>query len=137
MKKVSRMQLANIIADDTLGGTFGSTQITSLAAYLLQERRTGDLAPLLRDVQHVWAERGTVEVLAYSAYELSAESRQGIEAEARQVYPHAKRIVITHKHDASAIGGVRLEFVDYRLDLSVAGELRKFKTLAVQGKDYR
>lgn len=134
--KTRRSQLANIIATDTLNDTFGPDQIKAFAAYLLEERRTGELAPLLRDVQRMWAERGTVEVVVYSAHELSADAHEEIRIKARRLYPRAERIVITPQHDASLIGGVRLEFADYQLDLSVAGDLRKFKTLAVQGKDY-
>jgi F-type H+-transporting ATPase subunit O len=135
--KTPRSLLARIIADKTLNSGYDADEIKSLAAYLLEEKRTGELAPLLRDVQRLWAAAGIVEVIAYSAHELSSDARHEIEAEARRVYPRAERIVLTSKHDPSVIGGVRLEFADYRLDLSVATELRKFKTLAVQGKDYR
>jgi F0F1-type ATP synthase delta subunit len=58
-----------------------------------------------------------------------------IETEAQSIYKDAKRIIITTKVDPEVVGGVRLAFVDYRLDLSVAGELKKFKTLATNGKD--
>lgn len=133
--KTPRRQIADIIATGTLNGSFGSRQVASLAAYLLDEGRTGEVESLVRDVRDIWARRGTVDAVVYSVRPLSTSARHAVEAEARRVYPDARRIIITPELDPSLIGGVRLELPGYRLDLSVAGELRKFKALAVQGKD--
>jgi F0F1-type ATP synthase delta subunit len=133
--RAPRKQLASVIAAKTLDGSFGSADVTSLAAYLLDEGRTGELSSLLRDVQKDWADRGIVEVVAYSAHELSAAVKTDLEAEVRKIFPHAARIIVTSKLDPSLIGGVRLEFTDHRLDLSTRGKLQKFKALAFQGKE--
>ena len=135
--KTSRTQLARIVADGMSDGSFDRQKAKELAAYLLEERRTGDVMPLLRDVQRLRTQAGVVEVVAYSAHELTKPMLDRIETEATRLYPHAKQVLVTHRRDTTLIGGIRLEFADYRLDLSVAGELRKFKTLAFQGKDYR
>ena len=134
--KAPRKQIAGVIADMSLAGqALTKVQATSLAAYLLETRRTGELDSLLRDVQSAWADQGYVEVIAASAHELSPQVVSDIEAEARRIYPDATRIVMTPKLDPAVVGGVQLSMVDYRLDLSVAGELKKFKLLAVHGKD--
>jgi F0F1-type ATP synthase delta subunit len=133
--KVPRKKIADIIARRALSKGFNKTQATSVAAYLLDEGRTGELDSLLRDVEEDWAEQGFVEVIATSAHELSAKVLQDIEVEVRKLYPNAKRIQVTPELDRSTVGGVRLVFANHRLDLSVASELQKFKTLAVQGKD--
>jgi F-type H+-transporting ATPase subunit delta len=133
--KTPRTDIASILASRTLQKGLGKAEIMSLAAYLLEEGRTGELDSLLRDVQADWAKDGVVEVIASSAHELSPQVIKDIEAEARSIYKDAKRIIITTKIDPEIVGGVRLAFVDYRLDLSVAGELKKFKTLATNGKD--
>lgn len=133
--KTPRKQIATIIAKQSLGKGLTKSQVQSLAAYLLEEGRTGDLSSLMREVQSVWADKGYVEVIAESAHELSPQVIRDIEAEARRIYPDAERIVVTPKLDPAMIGGVQLSIVDYRLDLSVAGELKKFKMLAVHGKD--
>ena len=133
--KTPRTDIAGIIARRTLRGGMSKAEITSLAAYLLEEGRTGELDSLLRDVQADWAKDGVVEVIASSAHELSPQVRKDIEAEARSIYRDAKRITVTSKLDPAVVGGVQLAFVDYRLDMSVAGELKKFKALATNGKD--
>lgn len=133
--KTPRTQIARVVAKQTLAHRFTHTDIQSLAAYLLQEGRTGELGSLLRDVQADWANRGHVEVIATSAHELSATAVREVKAEARKLFPNAKQISVTQKLDPTVVGGVQLQIVDYRLDLSVMGELQKFKMLAVQGKD--
>lgn len=134
--KTPRAQIARVIADGVLGGTFDRKDITSLAALLLGERRTGELSSLMRDVQHQMAERGVVEVVAISAHDLTADMNRRIETTVREVFPEAKPIYIIPQHDPSVVGGVKLEFSDHQIDLTVAGDIRKFKTLAIQGKDY-
>ena len=133
--KTSRLQLAGIIARRVLDRKFGTRDAVSLAAYLLEERRTGDVDSLLRDVQAVWAESGYVEVVATSAHELTPQVVRDIEAEARKIYPEAKRIAVTARLDPEVVGGVRLDFAGHQLDLSIAARLQQFKTLAVHGKD--
>ena len=133
--KTSRTQLAGIIGRRTLARQFGKAEVKSLAAYLLEEKRTGDVDSLLRDVQAVWAEHGFVEVVATSAHELSPQVVRDIEAEVRTIYPEAKRIAVAARLDPEVVGGVRLDFAGHQLDLSVAARLQQFKTLAVHGKD--
>ena len=133
--KTPRKQIASVIAKQSFGKGLTKSEVQSLAAYLLEEGRTGELGSLMREVQSAWADKGYVEVIAASAHELSPQVKRDIEAEARRMYPDAKRIVVTHQLDSEIIGGVQLSIIDYRLDLSVAGELKKFKMLAVHGKD--
>jgi F-type H+-transporting ATPase subunit delta len=133
--KTPRTQLATMIANKTLAGSFEGAEITSLAAYLLDEGRVSELGSLLRDVQKAWADRGVVEVVAYSAHALPANATSEIEALARRVYPNAKQIIVTPKLDPSLIGGVRLELADYQLDRTTKAKLQQFKTLAMSGKE--
>ena len=133
--KTPRKQIADILAKQSLGKGMTKAEVQSIAAYLLEEGRTGELSSLMREVQSAWADVGYVEVVAVSAHELSPQIIRDIEAEARRIYPDAKRIVVTPKLNPALVGGVQLSFVDYQLDLSVAGELKKFKMLAVHGKE--
>lgn len=133
--KASRMQIARVVAGNLLSGDFGDKDVTSLAAYLLNERRTGDLSSLMRDVRYEWARRGVIEVVATSAHELTDEIKKRIEEVVRRVFPDTQRIIIADRHDSQVIGGVKLQFSDHQIDLTVAGDIRKFKTLATQGKD--
>lgn len=130
MMKARRTRIARVVADKTLKSGVSKSFANELAAYLLAERRTGELASILRDVQSDWAEAGRVEVLAASAHPLTAAIKADITAQIRRMYPDAKQIIVTEVRDPEVIGGVRLNLADRQLDLSVEAKLNKFKQLA-------
>lgn len=105
-----------------------------LAAYLLQEHRAGELDSLLRDVMQYRADEGIVEVVAVSAFPLSDSVRSDIETEVRKLYPQASEVIISHRLDDSIIGGVRLEFANQQLDLSIRNKLNQLKQLTSRTK---
>lgn len=133
--KTPRSHLARIIAGRTLKSGLSKPMAQQLAAYLLEENRTGELASLIRDVQAEWAREGYVEVVAASAHELSPQVMKDIEAEARKVYPEAKTIRITPQLQPDLVGGVALTIIDHRLDLTTKAKLQQFKMMAVNGKE--
>lgn len=133
--KVSRARIADVIAEDSLKKGFNKDEARSIAAYLLDGKRTHELDSLLRDIRDTWAEHGFVEVTATCAHELSGEAREDVTAEVRKLYPNARKIEIVEVIDPSIVGGVRIEFANRQLDLSVQSDLNKFKTLAVNRKD--
>ncbi len=133
--KTPRTRIAGIIADRTLKGGLPKRLSREIAAYLLTERRVNELGPLLRDVQADWAEAGYVEVIASSAYPLSARVKADIVRQVKRLHPTAKRIIVTEVRDPEAIGGVRLDFAGQQLDLSIQTKLNKFKQLTMTGKD--
>ena len=107
---------------------------TRYAAYLLAEKRVGELESVLRDVQVDWAASGYVEVLASTAHPLTADVKKQIETKVKQLYPEARQIVVTTVADPAVIGGVRLSLANQQLDLSVEAKLNKFKQLTA-GKE--
>lgn len=132
--KTPRTRIAQVIADRTLKGGSDDKLVREVAAYILAERRVGELNSLMRDVQEDWAQAGQVEVIASSAYPLSPEVRRDIEAQVTSLYPNARRIIVTEVLDPDVIGGVRLRLANQQLDLSVEAKLNKFKQLTA-GKD--
>lgn len=133
--KAPRRQLAKFLADRTLKSGLSKQEATAVAAYLLEENRAQELPSIVRDVQAEWADAGYVEVLAASAHELSVEALKDIEAEARKLYPDAKKIHITTQLQPELVGGVKLTIIDHQLDLTTRGKLQQFKVLATNGKD--
>ena len=133
--KTPRTQLARIIADRTLKHGISKSDTKALAAYLLEERRVGDVASLVRDVRADWAQAGYIEVIAASAHELSPQVLKDIEAEARKAYPEAKTIHITQVLQPDLVGGVKLTIVDRQLDLTIRSKLQQFKMFATNGKE--
>lgn len=126
--KVSRQKLARIVARRWSAGAEAKLA-RETAAYLISERRVSELDSLLRDIEQYRADRGAVEVVAVSAFPVGAEVRTDIEAKIRRVYPDARQIMITERHDAAQIAGVRLELANQQLDLAVRSKLNRFKRL--------
>lgn len=134
--KAPRTRIARVVADKTLqGGKTGLPKrfVRELAAYLLSERRTGELSSIMRDIQADWAEAGRVEVIASSAHPLSAAVKADVVREMKRLYPSAKEIAVTEQRDPAVIGGVRLNLADRQLDLSIEAKLNKFKQLTAAG----
>lgn len=129
MAKLPRHELAAVLADKSLVGMGEKRFSREIAAYLLSEGRTGELDSLLRDIQQYRADHGIVEVLAVSAHELTDKVRRDIEVQVRELYPKAKKIIISPQHDPNVIGGIRLELANQQLDLSLRAKLNKFKQL--------
>lgn len=133
--KTPRSRIAGAIADRSLKKGFNKRYAREVAAYLLVNRRVGDLDSILRDVQADWAAAGYLEVIAASAHPLTAGLKAEIARRARVLYPSAKRVVVTEVNDPSVIGGVSLSLPGKQLDLSVEAKLNRFKQLTVAGKE--
>lgn len=134
MAKLQRHQLAAVLAQKSLGRINAVKFSDEIAAYLLSERRTGELDSLLRDIMQYRADHGIVEVLAVSAHKLTDKVRRDIEARVRELYPTAKQIIVTEVLDENVVGGVRLELANQQLDLSVRAKLNRFKQLTAAGR---
>lgn len=133
--KTPRHQIAAALAQRSLGSVNTAEFANEIAAYLLTARRTNELNSLLRDVSQYRADHGVVEVMALSAHPITKSVRTDIEQQVRALYPSAKTVIVTERHDATVVGGVRLEFANQQLDLSVRAKLNRFKQLTAQGKE--
>jgi F0F1-type ATP synthase delta subunit len=127
--KTSRLTLAEIIGAKSMKPTGQKRLSRETAAYLLGNSRTNELDSLLRDVWQYWAEHGYVEVIASSAFSLSAKVQADIRRQIRALYPQAKQIIITERRDPEVVGGVRLELPNQQLDLSLRAKLNEFRQL--------
>ena len=133
--KTPRHQIAAALAQRSLGSVNTAEFANEIAAYLLTARRTNELNSLLRDVSQYRADHGVVEVMALSAHPITKSVRTDIEQQVRALYPSAKTVIVTERHNATVVGGVRLEFANQQLDLSVRAKLNRFKQLTAQGKE--
>jgi F0F1-type ATP synthase delta subunit len=133
--KQPRTKIASTIAHASMKNGNSKSYSQQIAAYLLSERRTGELGSLMRDVQADWAKSGYVEIIANSAHKLSESIKADITSQIKQLYPDAKQIVITEVFKPDIIGGVRLNLADQQLDLSIETKLNRFKQLTTTGKD--
>jgi F0F1-type ATP synthase delta subunit len=129
MSKTPRHEIAKVLAERTLGRINAKNFSEEIAAYLVSEHRTADLEPLLRDVMQYRADHGIVEVIAVTAYPLTAGVRGDIEKRVKALSPGAKQIIISEELSSDVVGGLRLEFPNQQLDLSVRAKLSRFKQL--------
>jgi F0F1-type ATP synthase delta subunit len=131
--RIQRNRLADDVASKTHAGKSSKKLAQEVAAYLLENGQTSQLAPLMRDVWERWAELGRVEVVITSAREISPKVRADIKARVKQQYPKAKTIVLVDNIDPSVKGGVKLELPNSQLDLTIETKLNRFKQLATAG----
>jgi F0F1-type ATP synthase delta subunit len=134
--KLPRHQVAAAIAQRTLGMTDLKQLSAEVAAYLLTERRTGELDSLIRDIMQYRADHGIVEVVAVTAHPLTPAVQVDIQREIKLLYPGATQVIVTERPDVTVIGGVRLDLANQQLDLSVRNKLNRLKQLTAAGKDY-
>lgn len=133
MAKLPRHDIAKVLAERSLGRISAKSFSEQIAAYLLAERRTAELEPLLRDVMQYRADHGIVEVIAVSAHPLSADVRKDVERRVKAISPDAKQIIISEELQPNLVGGVRLELPNQQFDLSVRAKLSRFKQLTSTG----
>lgn len=120
--KLSRGELAEVLYG-LVKDTADHRQVAQdIAQYLVAERRTNELDTLLREVERLRFEReGIVEALATTARPLSETVKQLI----REAFGAKTRVV--EREDKNLVGGVYVQTLDKRLDLSVRGQLSKLK----------
>ena len=129
--KTPRHVIAAALAQRSL--SIGDSRLfgEEIAAYLLAEHRVGELDSILRDILQYRMDNGVVEVNVVSAFKLTDKIREDITTQVDAMYPGPRAIIISHRYDKSVMGGVRLEFANQQLDLSVRSKLNRLKQLTV------
>jgi F0F1-type ATP synthase delta subunit len=109
MSKVGRTVLTK-----TLAAQLSDPNIAEeIAAYLIAEKRTAELDSLVRDLAQYRADNeGIVEVEVVSAHPIDSTAKTQIKAKITTLYPSAKQIIITERHDPEVLGGIRLELAN-------------------------
>jgi F0F1-type ATP synthase delta subunit len=90
-----------------------------LAAYLVQNRRSGELDSIMREVMRQReTNNGTVEITATSAFKLNDATKKAI-----STLLGAENTIINEVINPEMLGGVRLETSEKQLDLTVRNRL--------------
>jgi F0F1-type ATP synthase delta subunit len=129
--KASISSIASIISSKTIGGIPPKNLSKDIAAYLLDEGRTGELSSLLRTVQEDWAQQGIVEATVSSAFSVNESVKKDIKTEIKKIYPNAKNINLIMEHDPSLVGGIKISTANDQMDISILSKLSKFKQLTL------
>jgi F0F1-type ATP synthase delta subunit len=122
MSSPSRKQLAEAVLK--LSQKYSQkTAASKLAAYLVRERRSGELDAIMREAVRLRQQRsGTEEVTLTSRYKLSEAQKKHLAG-----LFGSKKAVINEVINDDVVGGVRLESSDRLLDLTVRSRLNSLK----------
>lgn len=122
MSAPSRQQLAEAILK--LSSKVSEKKLTeTIAAYLVESRRTGELDAIMREVARLREKQDNVtEVTATSAFKLNDGARKAIKS-----LMAGKQLIINEVVDPELLGGVRLETSEELLDLTVRNRLNQLK----------
>jgi F0F1-type ATP synthase delta subunit len=130
MSKLPRKELARLLAERSQTSTTAQLSL-EIAAYLLTEKRTGELESILRDIMEYRAEQGVLEAKTTSAHALNDEIRQDIRDQLGKFYPNAKQFILDEELDEQVTAGVRLTMANQQFDATVRTKLNHFKQLAI------
>jgi len=121
----TRSELADVILK--LSDKQSGKRLTeSVAAYLVANRRTGELDAIMREVARLRQQRdGVTEVTATSAHKMNDQLRRQVKS-----ILDSKKLIINEVVDAEVLGGVRLETSEELLDLTVRNRLNQLKAAA-------
>jgi F0F1-type ATP synthase delta subunit len=133
--KQTRHHLAEVIADKTINTSNEKQLAKEIAAYLLDEKQTSSLDSLIRDIMQCRAEKGVVEATAVTVSGLPENVINDVRSLVKEHYPDAKEVIINQAKDDDVVGGLRLDFANEQLDMSVKAKLNKFKRLTAAGKE--
>jgi len=122
MAKVTIKQLATYAVDKIDQGAEMRDIATEIASVLLEERRTRDVAAVLRAIEKELAARGKVQVTVTSVHEVSEAVKMQLASLLGVENPVFDQVI-----DKSVIGGVKAQAGEKQIDLTARARLNKFK----------
>lgn len=123
MATVTRKDIARAVAAQLESGKSTQKVAKSLAQYLIEERRSGELEAIMRDVQALRHESVDIlEANVTSAFPLTAQTK----AQIAKLLP-AKQVIMNEQIDPDVIGGVRIEAGSTLIDATIKRQLEQVK----------
>jgi F0F1-type ATP synthase delta subunit len=126
--------IARAVLAEIENGTHTDTVASSLAAYLIEEKKVGDLGAITREIERLLLkDRNKLYVHVTTAHAID----ESVMATVRQTFTNtsnAKEVIIEHTINPDVIGGVRCETAEQRLDLTVRRQLQRLKSVRRTGE---
>lgn len=123
MTSATRKDIARAVAAQLDAGKKSHLIAKELAQYLIEERRSGELEAIMRDVQALRHESADVlEADVTSAFPLTAQTK----AQIAKLLP-AQKVIMNEHIDPSVLGGVRVEAGGTLLDATIRKQLNLVK----------
>ena len=127
MTRLSRRSIAEYIATGLIKGDSKKDLFDSLAAFLIDTRRTKELDLIVKDIEYYLAENGVVRTTIVSANELSAETKKALEAFVKKE-THATQVSLSSMVEPAVLGGVKISIPGREVDQTIARQLTVLKT---------
>jgi len=123
VSRISTNELAVYAVEQLESGSDIKYLSSSIAAFLMEERRSRDMPVVLRAIDEELARRGASQVMITSAHAVSEQTMKQL-AQLLEV----ESPVFSETIDPSVIGGVKARSGESEIDLTVRGRLNRFKT---------
>lgn len=130
---LSRAVLSRNIA--RLFGKYPAHKVSKVVAeYLLASNRTSELPSIMRDIEDIrYRNHKIVEVTVVSTNPLTRAQIALVQRKVKSIFLRAKKVHVNFKIDDQVIGGLKLEFANIQLDMSVEAKIAKLRQLITQG----
>lgn len=125
MSKITNQKIAQAINSLLEEKTNPNEISSSLAAYLIEERRTGDMDNILRQLESIRSQNGIREVTITSAFTPGDSITQAVQRVFSDYYGRVKTLAIRYRNQPEVIGGLRAETSDALLDFTIASRLQR------------
>lgn len=123
MQVVTRKDIARVVAGQLEAGLPAEKIAKGLASYLIEQRRSGELESIMRDVAALrHAQNDVIEANVISAFPLTT----AVKNEVARLLP-AKKVVMNETIDKSVLGGVRIEAGSTLIDATIRRQLETIK----------
>ena len=122
MSRINSAQLAGYAVNRLTDGVTTAQVAAEIASVLIDERRTRDVAAVLRAIEKELAARGKVQVTVTSAHEVSDAVKMRLASLLGVDNPVFDTVI-----DSSVIGGVKAQAGEKQIDLTARARLNKFK----------
>lgn len=126
-RKLSRRSIATYVAGQLADGAEQVPLVMQLAGFLIETGRTGEVDLLVRDIELYLSEKGHLTGTIITAHQLSAATKQAIEAYAKQK-TGATTVTLDAVQDTVVLGGLKLQIPGHELDMTIARQLMTLKT---------
>jgi F0F1-type ATP synthase delta subunit len=125
--RLSRRAVAEYIATGLIEGQSKKKLLQQLAGYLVDAKRTSELELIIRDIEFSLSEKGIVQASIVSAFDLTAETKEALEAFVK-TKTNATHVSLSNMVDPAVLGGVKIVTPGRELDQTVARQLTVLKT---------
>ena len=124
-RRLSRRSLARYVVNGLLNDD--RSVLSRLAAYLTETRRTKEASLIIRDVELLLAEQGTLIGTVTTAHPLSDGTLQALESSLRDAM-QAEKVMLAREIDPGLIAGYRVSLPGRELDDSVKHHVTTLRT---------